>query len=112
MHNQSGHQHIHIRKRVSKGLEPYPHPNALKRLLDHFMLLVAIGGPLAMLPQLLQTFATRDVLGLSLLTWSLWTFFSLAWLIYGLVHKDMPIIISQGIYVVFNSAIVIAILVF
>lgn len=109
MQNTSGPHHLHIRKRTSRKLGPYPHPNAFKRFLDHFMYVVAIGGPLSTLPQVFQVFETRDVSSLSFTTWGLWFLLSIIWLIYGVVHKDIPIIISQTLYVALNGIIVVMI---
>ncbi len=112
MHNTGGSHHLHMRKRGSRNLAPYPHPNAFKRFLDRFMYVVAIGGPLSTLPQVFQVFETRDVSSLSFTTWGLWFLLSIVWLIYGFVHKDMPIIISQMLYVALNGVIVLMIFVY
>ncbi len=106
----SGRHHLHVRKRMYKKLEQYPHPDAFKRLFDKVMWVVAIGGPLAMLPQVTQVFETKDVTSLSLTTWILWLIFSVIWALYGILHRDMPIILSQVIYIILNSIVVLAIL--
>lgn len=74
------------------------------------MYVVAIGGPLSVLPQIIQTFETRDVSGLSLSTWILWEVLTIVWLLYGFLHKEAPIIVSQSIYLIFNGIIIAAIL--
>lgn len=76
------------------------------------MYVVAIGGPLSVLPQIIQTFETKDVSGLSLSTWALWQALTVVWLVYGIIHKEMPIVISQTIYLVFNGIIIASILVY
>lgn len=110
MQDGSGHRHLHIRRRGSRKLPPYPHPNAFGRFLDTFMYVVAIGGPLSTLPQVFQVLETKDVSSLSFTTWSLWFVLSAIWLMYGIVHKDMPIVISQALYVALNGVIVLMIL--
>jgi MtN3 and saliva related transmembrane protein len=104
-----GHHHLNLRKRIFKKLEPYPHPESLKRLLDKTMVFIAVVGPLATLPQVFQVFSTQDAKGLSLITWSLWTVLSFLWCIYGAVHKETPIVVSNAIYIVLQGAVIVAI---
>ena len=96
-----GHHHLSLRKRMHERLEPYPHPDAFKRFLDKIMMGVALIGPLATLPQVYQVFMTQDTKGLSLVTWTVWVLLSCVWLVYGLLHKEMPIVLSNLIYIVF-----------
>lgn len=112
MQLHSGHHHIEVRKRIYKKLEPFPHPRKLKRYFDHLMYVVAIGGPLSVLPQIIQTFQTRDVSGVSLSMWVGALFLTIIWLLYGVIHKETPIIVSQSVYVLTNIAMIGAILVY
>jgi MtN3 and saliva related transmembrane protein len=107
-----GHHHLHLRKRLHERLEPFPHPDALKRGLDKVMFFIAIAGPLATLPQVYQVFMTKDAKGLSLITWLVWTALSCLWALYGYLHKEVPILVSNIIYIVLQSAVVIAIIMY
>jgi MtN3 and saliva related transmembrane protein len=111
MHSAGQHHH-HVRKRVYKKLEPFPHPKALTRFLDHTMVFIATAGPIAALPQVFDTFFTKNVSGLSLMTWSLWTMLSGVWLLYGILHKETPIIVSNVLYIALQGLVVIAILIY
>ena len=83
-----------------------------KQALDKVMVVVAIVGPLATLPQVFQVFSTRDVEGLSMTTWLAWVLLSVIWALYGLVHKEMPIVVSNIIYVILQGAVVLAIVMY
>ena len=107
-----GHHHLSLRKRMHERLEPYPHPDAFKRFLDKIMMGVALIGPLATLPQVYQVFMTQDTKGLALVTWTVWVLLSCVWLVYGLLHKEMPIVLSNLIYIVLQGAVVSAILLY
>ncbi len=107
-----GHHHLSLRKRMHERLEPYPHPDAFKRFLDKIMMGVALIGPLATLPQVYQVFMTQDTKGLSLVTWTVWVLLSCVWLVYGLLHKEMPIVLSNLIYIILQGAVVVAILLY
>jgi uncharacterized protein with PQ loop repeat len=107
-----GHHHLSLRKRMHERLEPYPHPDAFKRFLDKIMMGVALIGPLATLPQVYQVFMTQDTKGLSLVTWTVWVLLSCIWLVYGILHKELPIALSNFIYIVLQGAVVVAILIY
>lgn len=76
------------------------------------MFAIAIFGPASALPQVHQTLTTKDVSGMSLFTWGLWAILTVVWLIYGIIHKEKPLIISQGIYLVLNLVVVAAIILY
>lgn len=97
---------------MHERLEPYPNPDAFKRFLDKIMMGVALIGPLATLPQVYQVFMTQDTKGLSLVTWTVWVLLSCVWLVYGLLHKEMPIVLSNLIYIILQGAVVVAILMY
>ncbi len=104
--------HVHIRKRIYKNLEKYPNPRFFKRVLDYVMYFVAVAAPLALLPQVLQLFETRDVSSLSLPTWTLLCCINLIWTLYGLVHKEVPITIANGLMAILNGTVVYGILLY
>ncbi|MGB4076541.1 MAG: SemiSWEET family transporter [Minisyncoccia bacterium] len=101
----SGEHHVSLRKRLLGKLEPYPHPRVFKRILDRLILVVAIGGPVALVPQVVQVLTLQDASDLSPVTWIAWQIFSVIWLLYGIVHKETPIIIANSFYVVLQAII-------
>jgi MtN3 and saliva related transmembrane protein len=48
-------------------------------------------------PQVLQTWRTRDLSGISLSMYSFFTFGIMVWLIYGLLQNDWPLVIANAI---------------
>ena len=104
-----GFHHLSLRKRIFKNLEPFPHPNALKRSLDRVMLFIALAGPLATIPQVYQVYVSQDAKGLSLLTWVIWTLLSALWVLYGYLHKELPILAANVVYVILQAMVVLAI---
>ena len=69
-------------------------------------------GPLASIPQAIQIYTTQDAEGVSLITWSLFILTNGALLIYGLVHKLTPIIVSNICWEVIQVIVVIGILMY
>mgnify|MGYP003420760740 FL=1 len=107
-----GLHHYHVRKRIHKKREQYPHSNRWKRYLDNIIYPVGILGPLMTLPQLWTVWSTKDVHGLSLFTWSAWIFVGIFWLLYGIAHKEKPIICSNIAWIVIELGVVVGILIY
>lgn len=76
------------------------------------MLVIAVIGPVATIPQAIQLFSTRDAEGLSFTTWATWTVLSGFWLWYGIKHNEPPIILANSIYLVLEGAIAVGILMY
>ncbi|PCI74582.1 hypothetical protein COB28_00515 [Candidatus Dependentiae bacterium] len=83
----------------------------LKRIVNKAIYIAAIGGPLSTLPQSYAIWCTGDTSGVSLVTWILFTCSSSIWLVYGLVHKDKPVIVSGILWVVLYLIVIVGILV-
>lgn len=104
--------HIHRRKRIYVKHEKYPHPNKWVRLLDKLVLMCAVIGPLVDLPQLFKIYMDKSAKDVSLLTWFFFSLFAIPWLIYGIVHKEKPIIISYSLWILIDSVIVVGIIIY
>jgi MtN3 and saliva related transmembrane protein len=110
---RNGQHHIHWRKRSShKKLEKYPHPHKGIRFLDKFLMVIAIVGPLMTLPQIWKIYSSHDATGVSTLTWSLYFFLGIPWLIYGIVHKEKPIIVAHILWLMVNLFVAIGALIY
>ena len=104
--------HLEIRKRIYQKHEKYPHPNKLKRLVDNLIYFIGIVGPLLALPQAFTIWTTRNAANVSLLSWSGFLVISVFWTIYGVIHKEKPIIVSSSLYTIINAIVVLGILVY
>jgi MtN3 and saliva related transmembrane protein len=72
----------------------------------------AVLTTLSFLPQVLHTFKTRDVSGISLVMYTAFTVGVMLWLVYGLLLGSWPIVIANLITVLLALAIVVMKLVF
>ena len=72
----------------------------------------AVLTTLSFLPQMLHTFKTRDVSGISLVMYSAFTVGVGLWLVYGLLLGSWPIVVANVITVLLALAIVAMKLVF
>jgi uncharacterized protein with PQ loop repeat len=80
--------------------------------LDYLIYVAAVGAPVALLPQVMQVFATHDVASLSLPTWALLALFNVLWIIYGIAHRDAPIYLTNFLLAMLNFAVVAGILMY
>ncbi|MBW3019189.1 hypothetical protein KY329_03330 [Candidatus Woesearchaeota archaeon] len=100
---RTGYLH-HIKKRKTG--------KAWVKRLDKFLLVVAIVGPLTTLPQIWDIFSRKIAEGVSITTWAFFALISVPWLVYGLVHKDKPIIISATLWIILDAAVTIGALMY
>ncbi len=102
--------HLHIRKRVHQQLQPFPSTSPFKQILDHLIYVVGLSGPLLTLPQLLAIWEAKSVTGLSPITWGSYVVIACFWLLYGIVHKERPIIFTNTLWIFIHGAIVASII--
>ncbi|MEK7068704.1 MAG: PQ-loop domain-containing transporter [Patescibacteria group bacterium] len=108
----NGLHHVHTRKRIYQNLEQYPSPSLFKRLLDRAIYAAAVATPLALVPQVVQVYMARDASGLSFPTWGLLFGIGLLWLLYGIVHREAPLIVTHTALMMIHVAIIVAILLY
>ncbi len=84
--NSKGLHHYHKRKRKN-------HSNKFKKFLDKLIYVVGVVGPLTTLPQMLKIFIEKSAAGVSLISWIGYMICAIIGLIYGIVHKEKPIIL-------------------
>lgn len=84
----------------------------LYSLADRLIYIAAVASPIALLPQVYQIYATHEVAGLSILSWTAFTLINIVWLVYGLGHKEGPIILSNLLLFIFNTLVVFGIVLY
>ena len=107
-----GVHHFQRRKRIHLQHEQYPHPNKWKRLLDRMIYGVAIFGPVMTIPQLTKIWIEKNAAGVSALSWAAYLVAAIFWLIYGFAHKDKPIILTNILWIILHTLIVIGTLMY
>ncbi len=100
-------RHLHLRKRISKNLEPYPARSAWKRLLDRVVFAAGIVGPVLTLPQIVLIYTNHDASGISAMSWFGWAALNVVWILYGLVHREPPIVMTYSFWFIANSTVAI-----
>ncbi|OGK38066.1 hypothetical protein A3F03_02505 [Candidatus Roizmanbacteria bacterium RIFCSPHIGHO2_12_FULL_41_11] len=93
------------RKKINKRFPKNP-----RHFVDRLVLIMSVVTPLMTVPQVLQVWVDRQVAGLSLATWGTYAFSSLLWLIYGVKHKDKPIVLVNGLMLVCNFLVTVGVI--
>jgi len=62
--------------------------------LDKVTMVIGICMPLVTLPQLYSVITTNDLRGVSLITWSFYTLQAGVFAVFGVRHKEKPLIIT------------------
>lgn len=70
-------------------------------------LIAAVSTTLSFLPQAIKTIKSKHTKDLSLEMYSIFTAGIFLWLVYGILINDLPLIISDGITLLFTSTILI-----
>ncbi|MBU0457194.1 MAG: SemiSWEET transporter [Nanoarchaeota archaeon] len=73
-------------------------------------LLAAACTTISFLPQAIKTIKTKQTKDLSLIMYTILTIGIILWLIYGFFIKDLPIILANGITLIFSVTILILII--
>jgi uncharacterized protein with PQ loop repeat len=94
--------HLHVRKRASGALEPYPARTYWKWLLDRAVYAAGVIGPVMSLPQVATIYIGRDASGISPISWLAWAILDIPWILYGIAHREPPIVIMYSLWLVSN----------
>ena len=104
--------HYHVRKRVHHWYETYPHPGMVKRWVDRAVYFVGVAGPIMTMPQLYTIWVEQNTAGVSLITWTSYAFISSFWLLYGALHHEKPIIVTQISWLTIHALVISGILIY
>jgi uncharacterized protein with PQ loop repeat len=84
--------------------------NLFLKLFDDGVYLIGFFGIIVFLPQLTKVWLGKNVEGLSFTSWAGMTLGSIVWLIYGILHKQKPLIVVNIMVAFLQLAIVIGII--
>lgn len=76
-------------------------------IVDYVGSIAATCTTLAFIPQAIHSYKTRDLSGISLPMYSIFTAGVVMWLVYGLLKQDWPIIIANTITVALSAMILV-----
>lgn len=77
-----------------------------KILIRRSVLAMAVIEPLMTIPQIYEIWIKKQAEGVSGISWALYLFAAVIWLLYGLQLKDKPVIISSTLWLFMEAAVV------
>jgi uncharacterized protein with PQ loop repeat len=78
-----------------------------EKFIERAAYVVALAGPLSSVTQAWEIWMDRDARGVSLVTWTLFFVTSLIWLLYAIDKREIPLIISNALWMVFEAVIMV-----
>jgi MtN3 and saliva related transmembrane protein len=111
VHDSHGLHHFHKRK-ISKQKKETQKVVARKQFLDKGIYAIGVLGPIMTLPQVFKIWVEKNATGVSLISWSAYLIIASIWLIYGVIHKEKPIIVNYGAWIVFHSSVIVGIILY
>ena len=107
-----GLHHYNTRKRIHQKHEPYPHPHKWKNFMDRMIYVVGVFGPIMTIPQLSKIWIEQNAAGVSAISWTAYLIAAIFWLIYGIMHKETPIILTYSLWIILEVFIIIGIIIY
>lgn len=77
------------------------------RFYDKFIYIMVILAPISNLPQLYNVWIEKNVSGVSYISWFIFSLSSIAWFIYGFLHKDKHVMIMYSSLMIIQALIAI-----
>ncbi len=93
-----------------------PHHHTIKNtgladLIDKSIYIIGFIGVAANFPQLFNIWISKQTAGVSLVSWSFFLIGSFFWFGYGVIHKEKPIIVLNGLLISVQAGIVLGLLI-
>jgi MtN3 and saliva related transmembrane protein len=79
----------------------------MMNIVDYVGSFAATCTTIAFIPQAIKSYRTRDLSGISLPMYTIFTLGVALWLVYGLLKQDWPIIIANTITVALSAMIMV-----
>jgi uncharacterized protein with PQ loop repeat len=93
------------------SINQHPHKLASKKkrpaqMIDRLVYVAVIGGPLMTLPQIYSIWMEHQK-GVSIVSWTGYMLTGVIWLVYGLKHREWPIIILQLTWIALDLGVIV-----
>jgi uncharacterized protein with PQ loop repeat len=103
------HRHKHKRKSEAEIQEIY---EFWKKFLDRVTLVAGILGPLMVIPQIYKIFSEHNAAGVSVLSWGAFAILDVPFILYGIFHKDRPIVTTYALFCIANLIVTIGAIIY
>ena len=83
-----------------------------RHIINVIALVMGAAGPLSAIPQVWMTYSTHDVSGVSIWAWAIPMVFCIVMIIYGRVHRLLPVIINNTLWLIMCATVVIGVIIY
>jgi len=80
--------------------------------MDRAIYVVGIFGPVMTIPQLTKIWVEKNAIGVSVTTWFAYLLVAIFWLIYGMMHREKPIMFASILWIIVDILVVIGIIIY
>ena len=99
--------HHRLRTKTHNKHKSQPHSVKWKGFIDHAIYVVGLIGPIMTIPQLTKIWVEKNASGVSAISWSAYIVVAIFWILYGIAHKEKPLIVISSIWIVLEVFIVV-----
>ena len=82
------------------------------KFVDESIYVIAFIGPLITVPQLLQIWMEKSATGVSIVTWCGLLIYDIFWIVYSVVHKDKPLLLTKSLFVAIEIPVILGIILY
>jgi|SRR5579872_1375227 len=83
-----------------------------ENFLDKITLIAGVLGPIMVIPQIHKIYSTHSASGISAFSWFAFGILDVPFIIYGIVHKDRPIIATYSMFFAANLTVAIGAIIY
>src|SRR5262245_49663552 len=89
-------------------------PGDWKAKFSDVMVVAGLVSPIATIPQIIKLYAThtQHAGGQSLITWSVYTGIAFLWVVYGIVNRELPVLVGNALGTILYALMAIGIVVY
>jgi uncharacterized protein with PQ loop repeat len=107
-----GLHHVHRRKKIHQKHRSNLPSNNGKKFMGKAIYVVGVFGPIMTIPQLSKIWIYKNASGVSAVSWTAYLIAAIFWLIYGILHKEKPIILTYSLWIILEAFIVVGTLIY
>ncbi len=109
VHDVQVKHHQHIRKRKPEKISQ---TNKLKEITDKLVYLAGFFGLAMTIPQIFLIWVGQNAAGVSVISWASYMVIALVMIMYGVVHKEKPLIVIYILWEILYIVIIVGALIY
>ena len=83
-----------------------------KKLVDKIVFSIIFLGPIVTIPQATKIWWYKEAASISIISWTFYMLIAIAWVTYGFVHREKPIIIAYSCWICLHITIIVGAIIY